>query len=122
MDKYARTREALRRDAALVNKITLLESPKVDVESELLLTHCPEYVQRVLTLTLREDEVRKIGFPMAQQNVERSLASTGGTVACMREVMSGIARASAQIAGGDAPRVQGQRRRLLRVQRRRGGH
>jgi acetoin utilization deacetylase AcuC-like enzyme len=99
MDKYARTREALRRDAALVNKITLLESPKVDVESELLLTHCPQYVQRVLTLTLREDEVRKIGFPMAQQNVERSLASTGGTVACMREVMSG-ARASAQIAGG----------------------
>jgi len=99
MDKYAYARAALDADAQLRGKILLRESPRVNME-DLLATHCPEYVRRVITRTLSEKEIRAIGFPMAEQNVLRSLASTGGTVACAREVLTQGARAAAQMAGG----------------------
>jgi len=101
MDKYAETRRALSEDASLRGKIHLKPSPKATLE-EIISTHCPEYVRRVLTNTLSSDEIRKIGFPMGEQHSERSLASTGGTLACARDVLNmprGRPRAACQIAG-----------------------
>lgn len=142
MDKYAETRRALREDASLRGKIDLKPSPKATLE-EIHTTHCPEYVRRVLTNTLSSDEIRKIGFPMGEQHSERSLASTGGTLACARDVLNmprGRPRAVCQIAGAcddasetylerttdgalfrrNAPRLSRPRRRVLRLQRHRG--
>lgn len=99
MDKYAATREALAKDASLRGRINVVKAPQCTLE-ELLTTHCPEYVDRVVNLRLTADDVRKIGFPMERQNVERSLASTGGTIAAAREVLRGEAECSSQIAGG----------------------
>lgn len=60
--------------------------------------HCPDYLQRLLTLQLDRKEVRKIGFPLSQQLIDREIIIAGGTVeGAKRALKTGIAM---NIAGG----------------------
>ena len=60
--------------------------------------HCPDYLQRLLTLQLDRKEMRKIGFPLSQQLIDREIIIAGGTVeGAKRALKTGIAM---NIAGG----------------------
>ena len=50
---------------------------KVDLET----THCTDYIQRYMIGDQTNDELRNVGFPWSLEGVNRSLSSTGGTVA-----------------------------------------
>ncbi|MCS6904384.1 MAG: histone deacetylase [Bacteroidia bacterium] len=45
-------------------------------------THSPNYLQRLKTLSLDKQEVRRIGFPLSQWLIEREFLITSGTVEC----------------------------------------
>jgi acetoin utilization deacetylase AcuC-like enzyme len=49
-------------------------------EATILLTHTPDYVQRMLTLTLSAKEIREIGFPVDAHFVRRTRAIANGTI------------------------------------------
>ena len=60
--------------------------------------HCPDYLQRLTKLQLDRKEVRKIGFPLSQQLINREIIIAGGTVeGAKRALKTGIAM---NIAGG----------------------
>ena len=60
--------------------------------------HCADYLQRLTTLQLDRKEVRKIGFPLSQQLIDREIIIAGGTVeGAKRALKTGIAM---NIAGG----------------------
>ena len=60
--------------------------------------HCPGYLQRLLALELDKKEVRKIGFPLSRQLIEREIVIAGGTVeGAKRALKEGIGM---NIAGG----------------------
>ena len=60
--------------------------------------HCPDYLQRLTKLQLDRKEVRKIGFPLSQQLIDREIIIAGGTVeGAKRALKTGIAM---NIAGG----------------------
>jgi acetoin utilization deacetylase AcuC-like enzyme len=78
-------------------------------EDDLVTTHSPEYVKKVLTGDLTEREIRNVGFPWNEENVKRSFSSVGGTVAAAKFVCaeaekrgpeSSIAPWAAHVAGG----------------------
>lgn len=102
MDKYRAVRQLLEEDSALVGQLRLEPSPLASLD-DVLRVHCAEYVQRVLNGTLSAEEQRVVGFPWSEAHVKRSLASTGGTVAAARAVLtagSGAGRCAMQLAGG----------------------
>ena len=78
----------------------MVESPLVQLD-DVLAVHEAGYVERVLACDLTELEARTIGFPMKPEQVQRSLASTGGTVAATHAVMRDGHMAAAQLAGRD---------------------
>lgn len=60
--------------------------------------HHPNYLQRLLKLDLDRQEIRKIGFPLSQQLIDREIIIAGGTVeGAKRALETGIAM---NIAGG----------------------
>ena len=59
-------------------------------EEELITTHSPEYVKKVMTGDLTEMELRNVGFPWSEENVKRSTSSVGGTVAAAKFVCDHI--------------------------------
>lgn len=60
--------------------------------------HLSSYVQRLLDLSLTSKEVRKIGFPLSAQLIEREIIIAGGTLeGSLRALNTGIAM---NIAGG----------------------
>jgi acetoin utilization deacetylase AcuC-like enzyme len=99
MHKYRTTREQLEEDASLRGRLDLRPSPLVAL-ADVLRVHCPRYVDRVLTGALSAEEQRTVGFPWSEEHVQRSLASTGGTVAAMHLVLGGTHRCALQLAGG----------------------
>ncbi|MGL4553220.1 MAG: histone deacetylase family protein [Gemmataceae bacterium] len=67
-------------------------------EEELLRVHTPEYLRKLLTGTLSDAEVRRIGFPYTPAMVERSRRTAGATAAAARAALDdGIA---VNLAGG----------------------
>jgi acetoin utilization deacetylase AcuC-like enzyme len=67
-------------------------------EEQVLAVHCPEYWHKLKTLSLDEHEVRRIGLPLNQRLVNRSLSSSCGTLqAALHALNAGI---SLNIAGG----------------------
>jgi len=56
--------------------------PKKLSEETLLLTHDEEYWQKLKTLSLSVKEVRKIGFPLTKNLVERGRHISQGTIDC----------------------------------------
>ena len=60
--------------------------------------HDKEYVNRLLNLTLDPKEIRKIGFPLSAELIERELRIAQGTITgCEKALQSGVAF---NIAGG----------------------
>ena len=73
-------------------------SPQVLDEKVVKVIHQKEYVDRLKHLNLDRSEVRKIGFPISQQLVEREFIIAGGTgEGAMKSLESGL---SFNIAGG----------------------
>mmetsp|Transcript_20595 Transcript_20595/g.41868 ORF Transcript_20595/g.41868 Transcript_20595/m.41868 type:complete len:330 (-) Transcript_20595:579-1568(-) len=100
MRKYRLVREALQRELHRVGTATFHESPLVSL-TDLHTVHAPHYVSRYLNNELSALENRRIGFPWSEASVQRSLSSTGGTVAAMHAVCQVEGpRFSGHIAGG----------------------
>nr|MDP9486292.1 histone deacetylase [Actinomycetota bacterium] len=67
-------------------------------DREILRAHHRDYLERVVSGTLTEKEVRRIGFPWSPRMVERSRRASGGTLgACLAALEDGLA---ANLAGG----------------------
>ena len=67
-------------------------------EDQLRLVHTADWVQRVLSGQLTDNELRRIGFPWSLQMVERCRRSTGATIAASRSALEdGV---SVNLAGG----------------------
>jgi acetoin utilization deacetylase AcuC-like enzyme len=65
---------------------------------EILAVHEANYWQRLHSLSLEPKEIRRTGFPLSRQLVDREVVIAGGTVACTHHALSsGIAM---NIAGG----------------------
>ena len=75
-----------------------LRVPEPVTNEEILRAHDPGYLKRVVTGTLSDKEVRRIGFPWTTRMVERSRRASGGTLgACRAALEDGFA---ANLAGG----------------------
>ena len=67
-------------------------------DEQILRAHNPDYLRRVVSGTLTDKEVRRIGFPWSPRMVERSRRASGGTLgACLSALEDGLA---ANLAGG----------------------
>ena len=118
MEKYLLTRRAIEKESPEFLRYSMRESPTAAKE-DVLLVHTKDYVERVLEQRLTREEARTIGFPMSedsdgysstflsadetkrgQQHVTRSLASTGGTIVCTRNVLEHGFMWAGQLAGG----------------------
>ena len=92
MSKYRKVRERVQESIQGIiqhqynninNKIMQTEfimSPLISQE-DLETTHCPRYIQRYFIGDQTKEELRNVGFPWSLEGVNRSLSSTGGTVA-----------------------------------------
>jgi acetoin utilization deacetylase AcuC-like enzyme len=97
LSKYARLRARLEEHAARGAAFEFVE-PHAATDDELVRVHDRAYIGRVLSGTLSDAEVRRIGFPWSRQLVERSLRSTGAAVdAAAAALADGVA---GSLAGG----------------------
>ena len=75
-----------------------LRTPRAVTDEEILRSHVPGYLERVVSGDLTDKEVRRIGFPWSERMVERSRRASGGTLgACLAALDEGFA---ANLAGG----------------------
>src|SRR5215210_1475512 len=96
MVKYSLLRERVARDG--ICGPGELRTPRAVTDEEILRAHAPAYLERVVTGTLTDKEVRRIGFPWSERMVERSRRASGGTLgACLAALEEGTA---ANLAGG----------------------
>lgn len=73
-------------------------APRKASREEVLNCHTPEYLDKLQSLTLSKKEIRKTGFPLTQELVDRELSILGGTIECADFALKhGI---SMNIAGG----------------------
>ena len=96
MTKYSLLRERV--EASSICGPGELREPEAVTDVEILRAHDPGYLDRVVTGTLTDKEIRRIGFPWSEMMVERSRRASGGTVgACLAALEEGFA---ANLAGG----------------------
>jgi len=89
-EKYVRLREVIESSPEFAE--VELCFPEAASEAQLRLVHTPEYVAAVLSGTLTERQVRRIGLPWSPELVERSRRSVGGTLAaCQAALIEGRA-------------------------------
>jgi acetoin utilization deacetylase AcuC-like enzyme len=94
MQKYEKLRARVQRELPHVR----LAEPPAATDGQLALAHDAEYIQRVVTGSLDDAEVRAIGFPWSEAMVERSRRASGATIsACRAALQEGVA---ANLAGG----------------------
>jgi acetoin utilization deacetylase AcuC-like enzyme len=75
-----------------------LFSPCSEVSEFVLSTHAASYWNKLKTLTLSPREVRRTGFPLSQELIDREVTIVNGTLACVDYAMEwGIAM---NVAGG----------------------
>jgi acetoin utilization deacetylase AcuC-like enzyme len=75
-----------------------LLTPRAVTDAEILRSHAPGYLTRVVSGELTDKEMRRIGFPWSKRMVERSRRASGGTLgACLAALEEGFA---ANLAGG----------------------
>src|ERR671913_737998 len=75
-----------------------LRAPRAVTDEEILRSHAPDYLTRVVSGDLTDKEIRRIGFPWSERMVERSRRASGGTLgACLAALDEGFA---ANLAGG----------------------
>lgn len=93
LSKYRMVRDLLSSDA----RMEMREAPFAG-HGDLLRVHTQEYVDGFLSGTLERGIIRRIGFPWSEGLVQRTLASTGGTLAATCTALeTGIA---GTVAGG----------------------
>ena len=93
MDKYARLRSRVE-----ATRLGELHVPPAATREQLGLAHDLDYIERVHAGTLSARETRELGFPWSPAMVERSLRSTGATIAaCRAALRDGLA---VNLAGG----------------------
>ena len=96
MVKYSMLRERVARDG--ICGPGELSTPRAVTDQEILRAHDPDYLKRVVSGTLTQKEMRRIGFPWSKKMVERSRRASGGTLsACLAALDDGFA---ANLAGG----------------------
>src|SRR5829696_5257531 len=96
MVKYSMLRERVARDGMCGPKELL--TPRAVTDEEILRALTPDYLRRVVSGSLSDKEVRRIGFPWSEKMVERSRRASGGTLgACLAALDEGFA---ANLAGG----------------------
>ena len=96
MVKYSMLRERVAHDG--ICRPGELHIPRAVTDEEILRAHEPHYLKRVLSGTLTDKEIRRIGFPWSKKMVERSRRASGGTLgACLAALDEGFA---ANLAGG----------------------
>jgi acetoin utilization deacetylase AcuC-like enzyme len=96
IEKYARLRNRILERCIVRQQDLHIPNPARD--EQIILAHHPRYLNRVVSGSLSEKEVRRIGFPWSPELVERSRRSVGGTIAaCRSAIESGIA---VNLAGG----------------------
>lgn len=95
-DKYRLLRQSIVIDRLVPDRDLLVPEPARD--TDILLVHHSDYLDKVINGSLSEKEVRRIGFPWSPQLVERSRRSVGGTIAACRAALNdGI---GVNLAGG----------------------
>jgi acetoin utilization deacetylase AcuC-like enzyme len=96
ISKYTLVREQLLYEGTA--ELENLFDPGLCEEEDLLAIHTPEYWQRVKTLQLDKHEARRLGLPVNERLVKRSLSSSNGTLRASLFAMEyGI---SLNVAGG----------------------
>jgi acetoin utilization deacetylase AcuC-like enzyme len=96
MVKYSMLRERVASDG--ICDPGELQTPRAVTDEEILRAHDPHYLKRVVSGTLSEKEMRRIGFPWSEKMVERSRRASGGTLgACLAALQEGFAT---NLAGG----------------------
>lgn len=96
MIKYSILRERV--EASGICRPEEMIVPRPVSDAEILRSHQEVYLRRVVSGTLTEKEMRRIGFPWSQRMVERSRRASGGTLgACLAALEDGFA---ANLAGG----------------------
>jgi acetoin utilization deacetylase AcuC-like enzyme len=80
MLKYELIPEQLLR-SGIVEEQNFFE-PQVADDEIILLTHDKEYLQSLKSLSLDEKHIRRIGFPLSQQLVQRELVICAGSIKC----------------------------------------
>ncbi|AMV35010.1 Acetoin utilization protein AcuC [Pirellula sp. SH-Sr6A] len=96
MSKYRLLRDRVVSNPVHASDVLLV--PNAVSRHQLGLAHCDSYIDRVLAGSLSEQEMKRIGFPWSEKMVERSLRSSGATLAAARAAMSeGLA---VNMAGG----------------------
>ena len=96
MTKYSLLRERVE-NSSICGPDELRE-PRAVTDEEILRAHDRGYLDHVVSGTLTEKEIRRIGFPWSERMVERSRRASGGTVgACLAALEDGFA---ANLAGG----------------------
>jgi acetoin utilization deacetylase AcuC-like enzyme len=94
MSKYGYLRDAL--IARNLLKSGQYLAPKPAASGQLSLAHDPAYVERVMSLTLRDAEIRRIGLPRSEAVVRRTrLSAAGTTLAAWIALETGLACNSA---------------------------
>jgi acetoin utilization deacetylase AcuC-like enzyme len=96
MAKYAMLRERVAAEG--ICGPGELRTPRAVTDEEILRAHVPGYLARVVSGTLTDKEMRRIGFPWSERMVERSRRASGGTLgACLAAMEE---RFAANLAGG----------------------
>jgi acetoin utilization deacetylase AcuC-like enzyme len=96
MEKYSMLRERVAADG--ICDPGELQTPRAVKDEEILRAHAPGYLKRVVSGSLTDKEMRRIGFPWSDRMVERSRRASGGTLgACLAALEEGFA---ANLAGG----------------------
>lgn len=103
MAKYRRLRDRIVSDP-FFDSDALFIPDSVSVE-QLYLAHDRDYVDRVIAGELSAAEIKRIGFPWSAAMVERSMRSSGATLAAARQaIQDGI---SVNMAGGTHHAMRG---------------
>lgn len=96
MEKYDLLPKQLLHEGSCISQ-DFFEPQPIDKKS-IERVHCPLYLERLIKLQLDRKEVRKIGFPLSKQLIDREIRIAGGTLeGALRALKTGI---SMNIAGG----------------------
>jgi acetoin utilization deacetylase AcuC-like enzyme len=96
--RFPMAKYALLRERVAAAGLGELHVPAPASAAQLALAHDPAYVERVCAGALTAAEQRDIGFPWSPAMVERSLRSTGATIAACRAAIAG--GVAVNLAGG----------------------
>ena len=78
MEKYELLAQQIRHEGLVENDRFFV--PQAVSEEDILLTHCSDYWARLKNLEITEKAMKKVGFPLSRELVDRELDITGGTV------------------------------------------